>query len=348
MNVGLMVARVSSAAAEQVEKKEFPPSQPIQPEKKASIALHWQGGIWKVLACSCFALANGIVRYMTGGASVGTANPLPTYELVFLQNVFGAMLMLPWALKNRRFILSTKHFSVHFFRVLCAVIGLFFWYGSLAYLPLAQAAALAYTGPALTVLGGYLFLGEKLGAARLLSLLTCFVGAFIIVRPDIAFSGANTEYLSIAAFLPLVAAALFAGAKLTGRFMAADGESVRVMTSYLLLMMAPISFIPALIVWVTPTWTQLGYMLLVSIFTTGAHLATARALQLAEVSLLTPFGFCRIMISVIVGFVLFSEFPTSWGMWGGMAVIIAGVFLLSYDIKRDKHTERIERATVTT
>jgi len=56
----------------------------------------WQGAGWKILSMACFALINGIVRYCSGGAGALDMAPLPINVMVFFQNLFGTLCLLPW------------------------------------------------------------------------------------------------------------------------------------------------------------------------------------------------------------------------------------------------------------
>ena len=206
----------------------------------------WLGGLWKIAACACFACINGIVRYLSGGAETTIADPLPIYIIVFWQNIFGTLFMGPWLAKQGSSAFKTSHVGLHLTRVVAAVIGICLFYLALAYMDIAQAIVLSFTGPVFTVLGAKLFLRETINLRRALAIGASFTGAFIILRPDLSLFGTQSQNLSLFALLPMGSAIAIACAKLSTRKLATVGESPAALTTFLLLFMTPVSLIPAL------------------------------------------------------------------------------------------------------
>lgn len=287
------------------------------------------GGMWKIVSCACFAGINGIVRYLTGGAGEGIESALPVYVIIFFQNLFGTLFMLPWIVKNGYEGLKTTRPILHSIRVIIAVLGIGLWYWGLYYMPLAQAVALSFTGPIFTVLGAALFLRERIDVSRWLAIGICFIGAFVITRPDKAFYGTEIDAVGLAAFLPLAAAIAFAASKLLSRVLAGNGESPESMTFYLLILMAPVSLIPASYDWVMPSAHHWSWLVAMGVLASGAHYFLTRSLAQAEVSFIMPFGYSKILISAVIGWFAFAEFPKSWTLWVGSAIIFVSVILLT-------------------
>lgn len=304
----------------------------------------WQGALWKIWACFCFAAVNGLVRLMTGGAELsGAPAPIPFAQIAFMQNLVGACLLLPWALRQGKASFKTSMPGHHAFRVLFAASGLMLWYASLRYMPIACALALSFTGPIITVIACRLFLKEDLSSGRLMAIACSIVGAFLITRPDqTLFSGTIAgENLGWTALLPLLSATCWVGSKIMSRKIAKNGDSPQLMTIYLLTFMAPVSLVPALFVWESINLEQFLWCAGVGFISTLAHLSIARAFSLAEVTFLTPFGFARLFLSGLIGYFAFGELPTSVGMWGGTILILASLLLLSFDgiLRRRKKSE---------
>jgi len=301
-----------------------------------NISDQWKGGLWMLLGCSLYALLNGLIRYLTGGNNNGEIPSLPFYQIVFIENIIGSVLLFPFIAKNGLNSLKTKMPFYHGFRVLFAALGMILWYASLKHMQIAQAVALSFIGPILGIIGAKWFLQEKLTRLGYLTIGLGFVGSFIIARPDLALitgSGPSME-LGLFISLPVLSAAAFAGTKLLGRKLASSGESARLMTFYLLVFMSPISLLPALAVWVNPTMPQLALILVMGILAMLAQLTFARAYALATVSFLTPFGFSKLISSGFIGYLAFAERPKFLSFWPGSFFIILALLLLSYDCKR--------------
>lgn len=301
-------------------------------EKSTKVASHWQGAMWKIFACLCFAAVNGVVRYISGGTGA-MENPLAPYQIVLLQNIFGSLIMIPWIVRKGGLIsLRTKRPVLHIVRVISAVLGVILWYFSLSYMNIATAVALAFTGPIFTILGAKMYLGEHIGTKRMVAISIAFVGTFLIMRPDRVLLSPSAN-MDLTVFLPLLSAIFIAISKLTARDLGASGEAPRVLTAYLLFLMVPVSAIPAFIGWVNPTLHQWGWLVVLGALGTLAHLSTAKALSLAGVTFLNPFGFSRLVLSGFIGFMAFNEIPNSANFWIGLSVIIFSVTLMMWDTK---------------
>ncbi len=292
----------------------------------------WEGAFWKIVSCACFAGINGVVRYLSGGTSTHAIEPLPVQTIMFFQNVFGLLFMLPWALKAGLNSLYTKRPFLHFIRVAASVAGIYLWYLTLQKMPIAEGVALNFTGPIFTVIGAAFFLHEKITASRMAAILFSVIGAFIISRPDVPLENETIHSIGLLALLPLSSAVAFTLNKLLTRKLANLGETPTALATYLLLLMVPISFIPVLFAWVTPVGWHWPWLILLGALAAGAHLSFSKAYQLAEVSFLTPIGFSKFFLSALVGFLAFSELPTSLSLWIGTLIIFASIVLLSHNI----------------
>ena len=289
-----------------------------------------EGAWWKVFSCACFAVINGIVRYLSGGATTDT--PVLSLEvMIFFQNLFGTLFLLPYALKTPLQSLKIRYLSLHLIRVATAVGGIYLWYLTLTKMPIAEGVALSFTGPIFTVIGAWVLLKEQINLQRLLAILLSLIGAFIISRPDIPFRG-EVHPIGFAAIFPLSSALILAISKLLTRKLANLGESPTLLALYLLIFMAPVSLIPALLHWQMPSLSQLPWLILMGALASAAHLSFSKAYQLAEVTFLTPFGFSKFLLSALVGFVSFSELPTTLSLWLGIAIIFMSILLLAYKI----------------
>lgn len=295
--------------------------------KFSLLSKSWQGAFWKVFSCACFAGINGIVRYITNGVEDGNFVPLSTNTLMFFQNVFGTLFLLPWILKAGVGELKTNYPGLHFIRVTTAVLGVYLWYLALKTMPIAEGVALNFTGPIFTVLGAWLFLQEKLHFYKTLAIILSIVGAFIISCPNIPF-GNNSSTVGLYALLPLSSAILLAFNKLLTRKLANFGETPATLAIYLLLLMAPVSLVPALYDWQTPELYHWPWLILAGALAAAAHLSFSKAYQLAEVTFLMPIGFSKFFLSTLVGYLAFAELPKHWSLWLGMGIIFLSIMLL--------------------
>lgn len=298
-----------------------------------SISKDWQGAWLKVLSYVCFAGINCIIRYWTGGASETVTNKLSVYELLFFQNVFATLLLLPWMYRFGMKGIITSHPKLNCLRIFSAITGLGLWYLAIQYMPIAEGVAITFTGPIFAVIGARIFLQEKMTTQRLMAVILSLVGAYIIIRPHNALL--NSEHsLGLYALLPLGSAIALAFDKLFTRKIAQFGVKPEALVISFLMIMGPFSAILTYFSWVNPSPEHWKWLFILGLLTAGMHYCFVKAYMLAEVSFLTPIGFSKFFLSAGAAYLVFSELPKHWTFWLGSIVIFVSIMLLTELPKR--------------
>lgn len=102
--------------------------------------------------------------------------------------------------------LRTKRIKSHAGRAALGGFCMFFVYGAVLLLPLAEATTLSYTAPFFAVVIAVTLFGERVGLYRSMAVLIGFVGVMVIMQP-----GSMSEELSLfGVFVALAAAAMVA------------------------------------------------------------------------------------------------------------------------------------------
>lgn len=296
-----------------------------------ALSKEMQGIVWKLLSCAAFAIGNTLVRFLTKGAG-DNSNPLPPDTITFFQNLFGFLVMAPWALRLGLSSMKTRWVGRHAVRIVSGVAGIITLYTAFTFMPMAQAVALQFTGPIFSVIGARLYLSERIGLTRTAGIIIGLGGAFFLTRPDKAFVGAEAA-LGWACLFPIASAVCFAIAKLVGRDLGAKGEPADRLALYLLFFMIPVSLVSAAFKWTTPTAPQIFYLAALGAISSFAHFAMAKSYCLAEVTFLTPFGFARILLTMLLGYLFFNELPKEPTLWIGFALVMASAWLV---VKADR------------
>ena len=106
-------------------------------------------------------------------------------------------------------------------------------------------------------------------------------------------------------------------------------ESSVTITTYLILLMAPLSAIPAAMVWRTPTVEQLSVMALMGILGTFGQLLMTQALKDGDTNVVMPLDFLKMIWAVLLGFFIFGEVPGLF-TWLGGAMIFSSITYIAY------------------
>jgi drug/metabolite transporter (DMT)-like permease len=260
-----------------------------------------------------FVAVTGVVRHL------GTdMNPM---QAAFIRYAFGVVLIAPVLL--RMFVVGVRpsRLGLHMLRGVAHGSAVMLWFFAMARIPIAQVTAIGFTTPIFTTMGAVLFLGEVLHARRIAAIVVSFLGTLIILRP-------GAVSIELGAFAQLAAAPLFACSFLIAKKLT-ETESSASIVAYMSVFVTLALLVPALLVWRTPTLTELGWLFVTAIFATAGHYTLTRAMQTAELTVLQPFSFLQLVWATLLGFYLFSEVPDVWTLTGG-AVIIASVTYIAH------------------
>jgi len=130
-------------------------------------------------------------------------------ELIFWrQTITFTLIGAGLALLGRTAVLRTKRLKSHALRAALGLTGMFFVYGAVMLLPLAEATTLSFTAPFFAVMIAVIFFGEKVGKYRSLAVVMGFAGVVIVLQPASLFAGSAAQGISLAG----VATALIAAA----------------------------------------------------------------------------------------------------------------------------------------
>jgi drug/metabolite transporter (DMT)-like permease len=266
-----------------------------------------------VLSVSLFIISHGFVR--------GVGEEIHPFEIAFSTSLFSFTFYLPWLIRTRFRTLRTEKIGIHWLRAFFNVGGVCGWYFALTMTPLADAVALALTGPLAITLGAVLFLGEPARARRWIAMGIGMAGALLIIRPG--FQSFNTGYWFV-----ILSISCTAGSRLITKHLTLS-EPAAVLGAWMALLQVPITFVLAVPFWSWPNPVQLAMMIAVGLLVGGAHYTLTIAYKRAEVGAMEPFNFVRLVIAALIGYFVFAENPDTW-TWAGGAVIVAATTYIAH------------------
>ena len=262
-------------------------------------------------------------------------NPLPAVEVAFFRNLFGLFALLPLFIRVGRGALRTSRLGMHMMRASIQTVGMLCFFTALTLIPIAEITALSFSAPLFATVLAIVILRERVRARRVSALVIGFLGVIVVVRPGL-------EVLSLGAVLVLVSSFGWAIAMTVIKSLSRT-ESALTLTLYAGLLMTPLTLIPAVWVWETPTATQLLWLIGLGTVGTVGHLAFAQALKIAEMSAVLPLDFLRLIWACAIGVWWFGEIPTSWTLSGG-TMIFAAASYIAYREAQLSHARRNDSA----
>jgi len=264
--------------------------------------------LFAAILAACFTLT---IRYAT--------EELHPYQAVFLRFAFGLILILPMVMKRGISSLATKRLPLFGLRGVLSAAEMCLWFMAVLYLPLAEATTLNFTVPLFGTILAAVILREQVRIHRWLAIVIGFVGVALIIQP-------GTDTMQAASILPIAAAICMASAGLITKRLVAT-ESTTSLLFYLMIITTPVSLIPALFVWQTPSWSALGLMAVAALMMNVMQVCNVKALQLADYSFFVGFSYLRLPIIAVLALILFGEVPDIWILPGGAMIIGAAIYV---------------------
>lgn len=269
-------------------------------------------GILFMLAATLFLTSmSTMVRSLT--------DQLHAFEIAFFRNIIGFCMLLPVILRTGIAPLRTDNVWLMAGRGLFNAAAMMLYFLALALVPLAEVSALTFTTPLFVALMAIPILKDIPGPRRILSLVIGFSGALLILRPGI-------EIINIGAIYALASAASWAVAVIIIKYLSKTNSSVTI-TLYGLFFLTLFTLPPALFVWRWPTLEE--YLVLAALAAAGTigQLAFAQSMKSADVSLVMPFDFAKLIWASLFGFLFFAEVPTVWTFAGGTIIFASATYV---------------------
>jgi drug/metabolite transporter (DMT)-like permease len=199
---------------------------------------------------------------------------------------------------------------------------------ALIHIPLADATAVIFAAPVLTVAAAALWLGERVSPRRWLGVAIGLAGVMVAIRPPFL----TGEPVHWAMLLPLVTAVANSVYQLLTRRLATvdDPRTTFVHTS---LAACALTALAQPFVWTTPPLSDLPWMLLLGALGAAGHSLLILAFARAPASVLAPMSYTQLVWAGLAGVLVFGDWPDGWTLLGA-AVIAAGGVLVALPDRR--------------
>lgn len=280
------------------------------------------------------------------GAKLAAENGIPVGQVTAARFVVQTALMLPVVLLMRLSMrLDARALGYTTLRAALLLVSTFAFVSGIQVMPLADALAIVFVEPFILLLLGRLLFGDQVGSRRLAACAVGFLGVLLIIQPSLAAFG-------LVALWPLATAVLFALYMLVTRGISAWMHPVTMQfhTSWTgLLLCLPVMLLAdgSGIAALDPVWPQ-GWnwlwLFMVGFFAAVSHMCMTYALKFAPSATLAPLHYFEIVTAVILGYLIFDDFPDALTFAGIAVVVASGLYI----VHRERLAARAKRGTPVT
>jgi drug/metabolite transporter (DMT)-like permease len=199
---------------------------------------------------------------------------------------------------------------------------------ALIHVPLADATAVSFAAPAMTVALAALWLGEPVSGRRWLGVGIGFLGVMVALRPPFL----TGEPLHWAMLLPLGTALANTVYQLLTRRLAMV-EDPRTTVLHTGIAAAAVTSLAQPFVWVAPEPLDWPLFAALGLLGGAGHWLLVLAFARAPASILAPMSYTQIVWAGLAGLLVFGDWPDGWTLLGA-AIIGAGGVLVAWPSRR--------------
>lgn len=274
-----------------------------------------RGALYMTLSMAAFTLNDACVKLV--------AETVPLFQVIFLRGLGTTILLAV-------FVQMTTGLRPQFprrdrpliaGRTLAEILAMVTFTLALTNMAIANATAILAALPLAVTLGAAVVFGDPVGWRRLLAIAIGFCGVMLIVQPGT--SGFNGwSLLVLLSVLVITARDLFT----RGFSPAVPTMTVAVLTAGAVCLTGGILslFTP----WEALELREVALIAAAAVLIIGGYVFGIMVMRVGEVGFVSPFRYTSLVFALILGLVVFDEFPNGLALLGGVIVVGTGIFTL--------------------
>ena len=248
---------------------------------------------------------------------------LPLFQIIMLRGMLTTVLvfLLARQLGKLRFALSRRDWILIGGRSLAELITTFFFLTALLVMPLANITAILQMLPLTLTLGAAIVFREAVGWRRLSAILIGFLGMQLIVRP-------GPEGFADGAIYAVLAVLSITIRDLCARAMSADVPSMTVTLVTSIVVTVAAAFVSLSEPWQAVSTTQGAMIVAAALLIGGGYLFSVMVMRVGDVSFTSTFRYSGLIWALLLGWLVFGDWPDALTLLGAALVVGAGAFAL--------------------
>ncbi len=278
--------------------------------------------MYMVAATAALAAMHGVVRHLSTTVDV--------YTITFFRNLFGLLVVLPLVLRNGVHSLKSKRMPLHLLRGASGILAMLLWFTALARVEIATATALSFSAAIFGTIAAVLILGERVRARRIAAIIAGFIGVLVVLRP--ASDSFNPSALLV------IGSSLFWGINLVIVKSLSSTEHTASIVAWSGITLSALSLPIFLYLGELPSGHSLWLLFLVGALGTLGHMCMTTALSMADSTAVMSLDFLRLIWTVIIGVMFFSERLDFMTLLGATLIFASGLYIIFRESRLPEQT----------
>ena len=260
---------------------------------------------------------DAMAKYLTQSYPVGQVMAFRGLSILILLIVFLFFI-------NNLKALKINSWKSHLLRAGTMTGSTVFFVTGLSFLPLADAIAIAFIAPVLTTILGIVVLKETVSWQRWTAIIIGFCGVLIIVQP-------TGDAFKLAALAPLGAAAFGAARDVITRAISISENSISILFSSMF-MVALAGFFTYPLGWNNLQLDHIWIFIVSGLLVGLAQYLMIEAFRLGKVAVISPFKYSSLLWAILIGLLVWNDFPSKYVILGAIILILSGIYLLRDEV----------------
>jgi drug/metabolite transporter (DMT)-like permease len=246
-------------------------------------------------------------------------------------------------------VFLTRHIGGHMLRSIAGATSMFLAFLGLARLPIADATAIGYASPLMTVVFAVLLLGEKVRVYRWSAVVVGLAGVLVILSDYVGpVTGTGAQSRSTTGAMFAVSSAIIGALAATQTRSLTRYEDPATIVVYFSLFTALVALFTLPLGWVMPDLVDAALLFGAGIFGGIGQVLLTQCYRFGEASVVAPFDYTSMIWSLVASVVVFSTWPSGTVLAGTAIVISAGLFVIYREHRLGIERGRSRRAQTPT
>ena len=253
--------------------------------------------------------------------SLGDAVPLA--QAIFLRGLMTTLLLYVAgrAMGVIRLDLPRRDWALIVLRSLAELGATFLFLNALMHMPLANLTAILQALPLTVAVAAALVFGEPLGWRRILAIAIGFFGVMLIIRP-------GPDGFTIYSLYALGAVGFVTIRDLASRRLSRATPSITVALTAAALIMSASGIITLTQGWSPVTGRDFSLLGIAALFILVGYLASVMTMRVGEIGFVAPFRYTGLIWALLLGWLVFGDWPGPITLIGAALVVSTGLFTL--------------------
>jgi drug/metabolite transporter (DMT)-like permease len=266
------------------------------------------GIILMIIAESLFALAWAAIKTLGGR--------MPLFEVIFFRATL-SLILLTGIMLWRKSSFKGKNYKLLLLRGLLGFGGIVCSFYAMTKMMLGNASILLNTFPLFVALLAPLLIGERFKPINFLFVILAFAGIILIIKP--------TQHIIHNVAMIGLMSGIFAALSVISVRKLTHTDSSSVITFYFTAFVSAASLPFVAKDFIFPT--RIDWLLIVgmALAVTMGQLLMTKAYSYAHAATISPFAYISVLLSYILGVIIWNDVPDLVSLTGGVLIVVSGV-----------------------